>query len=120
MDVLFLTGKVCTGALILQIIIGGSGTLRTDYPGLITLVGAFFFPVGLVSHQITQNMRVRAHRKIMLVLTGSELCTAHFSETISCALSPSPLTRSVHAHGSAQATNQSMGVASQLVPGLFR
>ncbi len=41
--------QVCTGALILQIIIGGSGDLRKEYPGLITLIGAFFFPVGLVS-----------------------------------------------------------------------
>jgi formate/nitrite transporter FocA (FNT family) len=48
--------------MLVQVIQGGSGTLRTDYPGLITLVAAFFFPVGL----------------IMLVLTGQDLCTANF------------------------------------------
>lgn len=36
------------GAMLVQLIQGGSGTLRTDYPGIITLVAAFFFPVGLV------------------------------------------------------------------------
>ncbi|GMK57966.1 hypothetical protein CspeluHIS016_0408000 [Cutaneotrichosporon spelunceum] len=49
------------GAMLVQIIQGGSGTLRTDYPALISLVSAFFFPIGL----------------IMLVLTGQELVTAH-------------------------------------------
>lgn len=48
--------------MLVQVIQGGSGSLRTDYPGLITLVAAFFFPVGL----------------IMLVLTGQDLCTANF------------------------------------------
>lgn len=49
--------------MVVQVIQGGSGDLRTQYPGLITLVAAFFFPVGL----------------IMLVLTGQDLCTANFS-----------------------------------------
>lgn len=54
--------KLCFGAMLVQFIQGGSGTLRTDYPSLITLLAAFFFPVGL----------------IMLVLTGQDLCTANF------------------------------------------
>ena len=49
------------GAMLVQIIQAGSGTLRTNYPALISLVSAFFFPIGL----------------IMLVLTGQELVTAH-------------------------------------------
>jgi len=53
---------VVFGALVFQIVQGGSGTLRTDYPSLITLLGAFFFPIGL----------------IMLVLTGQDLVTANF------------------------------------------
>jgi len=35
--------------MLVQLIQGGSGTLRTEYPALITLVAAFFFPVGLVN-----------------------------------------------------------------------
>ncbi|RSH93682.1 hypothetical protein EHS25_006329 [Saitozyma podzolica] len=53
---------VCFGAFLVQTWQGGSGTLRTDYPSVVSLVGAFFFPVGL----------------IMLVLTGQELVTANF------------------------------------------
>lgn len=49
--------------MVVQVIQGGAGDLRTQYPGLILLVAAFFFPVGL----------------IMLVLTGQDLCTANFS-----------------------------------------
>lgn len=49
--------------MVVQVIQGGSGTLRADYPGLIMLIASFFFPVGL----------------IMLVLTGQDLCTANFS-----------------------------------------
>lgn len=44
-----LRSKLCFGAMLVQVIMGGSGTLRTDYPGLILLLAAFFFPVGLVS-----------------------------------------------------------------------
>lgn len=50
--------------MLVQLIQGGSGTLRTDYPALISLLAAFFFPVGL----------------LMLVMTGQELVTAHLSE----------------------------------------
>ena len=57
--------------MVVQVIQGGAGDLRTQYPGLILLVAAFFFPVGL----------------IMLVLTGQDLCTANFSTFISLALS---------------------------------
>jgi formate/nitrite transporter FocA (FNT family) len=49
--------------MVVQLIQGGSGSLRTEYPGLITLLAATFFPIGL----------------IMLVLTGQDLCTANFS-----------------------------------------
>lgn len=58
--------QVCFGAFLVQTWQGGSGTLRTDYPAVVSLVGAFFFPVGL----------------IMLVLTGQELVTANFSEWV--------------------------------------
>ncbi|WWC68371.1 uncharacterized protein I206_102296 [Kwoniella pini CBS 10737] len=50
------------GAMSVQIFTGGTGTLRTQYPGIINLVAALIFPMGL----------------IMLVLTGQELCTANF------------------------------------------
>lgn len=49
--------------MLVQLIQAGSGSLRTEYPALISLLSAFFFPFGLV----------------MLVLTGQELLTAHFS-----------------------------------------
>jgi formate/nitrite transporter FocA (FNT family) len=48
--------------MVVQLIQGGSGDLRTNYPGLINLLAATFFPIGL----------------IMLVLTGQDLCTANF------------------------------------------
>ena len=35
--------------MVYQLIQAGSGTLHTNYPSIITLVAAFFFPVGLVS-----------------------------------------------------------------------
>lgn len=54
---------LCFGAMLVQLIQGGSGTLRTDYPSLISLLSASFFPVGL----------------LMLVMTGNELVTAHLS-----------------------------------------
>ena len=40
---------VCFGAMVFQVCVGQTDTLRMTYPGLINLVGAFFFPVGLVS-----------------------------------------------------------------------
>jgi formate/nitrite transporter FocA (FNT family) len=52
--------------MVVQLIQGGSGDLRTNYPGLINLLAATFFPIGL----------------IMLVLTGQDLCTANFSTSI--------------------------------------
>jgi hypothetical protein len=51
--------------MVVQLIQGGSGNLRTEYPSLINLLSAFFFPVGL----------------IMLVITGQDLCTANFSKS---------------------------------------
>ena len=86
--------QLCFGAMLVQLIQGGSGTLRTDYPALINLLAAFFFPVGL----------------LMLVLTGQELVTAHLSETIYT----SKLIPSVHADGPYQAPHQDMGAAAQL------
>ena len=56
--------------MIVQLIQGGSGDLRTNYPGLINLLAATFFPVGL----------------IMLVLTGQDLCTANFMLVGMCCL----------------------------------
>jgi formate/nitrite transporter FocA (FNT family) len=55
--------------MLVQLIHGGSGTLRTEYPALINLLAACFFPVGL----------------LMLALTGQELLTAHLSEYVECA-----------------------------------
>jgi formate/nitrite transporter FocA (FNT family) len=52
--------------MVVQLIQGGSGDLRINYPGLINLLAATFFPIGL----------------IMLVLTGQDLCTANFSTSI--------------------------------------
>ncbi|RSH84226.1 uncharacterized protein EHS24_005735 [Apiotrichum porosum] len=49
------------GAMLVQLIQAGSPTLKADNPALLTLIAAFFFPVGL----------------LMLVLTGNELLTAH-------------------------------------------
>jgi formate/nitrite transporter FocA (FNT family) len=77
--------QLCFGAMLVQIVTAGSGTLRTDYPSLITLIAAFFFPVGLVRRLslLDREFRLRVCQ-IMLVLTGQELCTANFSEHPSC------------------------------------
>ncbi|KAL7420620.1 hypothetical protein Q5752_004571 [Cryptotrichosporon argae] len=53
---------VTFGAVLVQIIQGGAGTARTNFPSLVTVVSSVFFPVGL----------------IMLFLTGQELVTANF------------------------------------------
>lgn len=64
-DSLLTSIQLCFGAMVVQVIQGGSGDLRTQYPSLTFLVAAFFFPIGL----------------IMLVLTGQDLCTANFSKS---------------------------------------
>lgn len=51
--------QLCFGAMLVQVIQAGSGTLRTDYPSLILLVAAFFFPVGLVRIPFLMEKRVQ-------------------------------------------------------------
>lgn len=80
--------------MLVQLIQGGSGTLRADYPALINLLAACFFPVGL----------------LMLVLTGQELVTAHLSAIVDVI----ELTSSVHAHGAHQKARSVLGGAAQL------
>ncbi|GMK57979.1 hypothetical protein CspeluHIS016_0500110 [Cutaneotrichosporon spelunceum] len=52
---------LCFGAMLVQLILSGSPGLKAENLALISLIAAFFFPVGL----------------LMLVLTGQELLTAH-------------------------------------------
>ncbi|CAK9783799.1 Formate/nitrite transporter [Cutaneotrichosporon oleaginosum] len=52
---------VCFGAMLYQVVQAGSPGFRASNPALVTLIGAFFFPAGL----------------IMIVTTGQDLLTAH-------------------------------------------
>lgn len=87
--------------MVVQVIQGGAGDLRTQYPGLILLVAAFFFPVGL----------------IMLVLTGQDLCTANFSMSSDNGLSPGSIElthTSVGRYDLFEEKDQALGITGQL------
>lgn len=61
--------------MLVQLIQAGSPGLKAENPALLSLIAAFFFPVGL----------------LMLVFTGQELLTAHLSTSCPLALVLQPL-----------------------------